>query len=558
MKVKNRSISGIVNKSMSLTILVLLLTQVALVVFIAFVNRDYKYKIAATAADKVEILFKNEFVQIESISENMIRNGCLKEYIADNSSEKIYDYLNIVKNQNEQFIYVAFVDNNEKDLRISNDISNDDYALLLEAVKKDEFIENRCIAVADTPYNEALLISRRDVEEFDFNELHKKSLGSLYICSKINLNKISSEINGGVNIRKITLVNTEQLKDINIKSERESVVISRPMLNYYIYLLCHPQGNSINNSYYKVCIFVMICEIFLLLAIILLFYRNFKKEVQQPINKLISYLDDDKIYNKKMTDIKGAEEIVHISTHIQKFIDKLLEQTRLIFNNQQEMYEMDILNREYKYEALQSQINPHFLYNTINCIHGMAGYYKIEPIMCICESMSSILRYSLNFEKCVTLSEEICIIEKYIDIMRLRFEKKFDVIIDIPDELGNFEIIRMSLQPAVENSFVHGVFYKNGNSGCLKIKAACEDDILIVTIRDNGVGISDEKLKLLNEQINEETKTHSYGLGLRNVNLRIKSEYGNDCGVFVDSRMNEYTEVSIKYRQKCGIENRNE
>ena len=547
-EVKNKSISEIINKSMSLTILVLLLTQIILVIFVAWVNRDYKYQIAATAADKVEMFFKNEFVQIEAISENMVRNDCIREYIADNSSTKIYDYLSIVKNKNDQFIYVTFVDNTGKDMRISNDISNSDYALFLDTIKKDVFMENRCIAVADPIYNEVLLISRRELEEFDFTELHKKSLGSLYICSKVNLNKIKSEINGGVNIQKAALVNAEYLT--NIQSERKFVAISRPMLNYYIYLLCYPQESGINGIYYKVCICIMICEIFLLLAIIILFYHKFKKEIQQPINKLISYLDDDKTYNKKMTDIKGAEEIVRISIHVQKFIDKLLEQTRLIFNNQQKMYEMDILNSEYKYKALQSQINPHFLYNTINCMHGMAGYYKIEPIMFICESMSSILRYSLGAEKYVTLSEEIDVIQKYIDIMRMRFEKNFDVIIDIPDELGNFEIIRMSMQPIVENSFSHGKFYKLGDNGQLKIKAECKDEILVITIRDNGKGMSGEKLELLNKQINEEDKTHSYGLGLRNVNLRIKSEYGDDCGIFIDSRINEYTEVKILCRRK--------
>lgn len=274
-------------------------------------------------------------------------------------------------------------------------------------------------------------------------------------------------------------------------------------------------------------------------------YKNFEY-AKESIN-----YDDYKNYNDKtVINIRGAKEIVRIGTHIQQYIDKMLDQTRLIFTNQQKMYEMEILNSEYRFEALKSQINPHFLYNAINCMHGMAGYYKIKPIMRICEGMSAILRYSLDTEKYVTLSEELGIIEKYIDIMRMRFDCDFKVAFDGTAELGGLWILKMSLQPFVENAFVHGEFYKAGADGRLAIKAKENNGRLIVSIIDNGKGISPEHLEILNSDINEKAEPgKSHGLGLRNVNLRIKSEYGEGCGVEIDSRQNEYTCISCCFKK---------
>ena len=546
---KKVSISHIFNKFIALIILVLLLTQAMLMTFIVFISRDYKHGIVNAAADKIYTILENEFIQIESISDNMIKNGCLVEYISDNTSKSIYYYLDVVKNKKEQFIYAVFVDSDGKDVRISNDISNNDYALLTERIKQGQFTEKRGIAIIDTPYKEALLISQREIEVFDFKELKMKQLGNVYLCSKVNLNKIVSELGGDVKI-----TNAEIVADENIpseKTEKGCILINKPILNYFLHVSGRPLAKGFNNNYYKVCIYVMLGEMFLLLAIIVLLYRNVKKKIQEPILSLTEYLDDCKTYNDKtVMDISGASEIVHICTHIQRFIDKLTEQTRLIFTNQQRMYEMEILNREYQYEALQSQINPHFLYNAINCIHGMAGYYKISSISRICEGMSAILRYSLDTEKYVTLSDELDIIKQYIEIMRLRLNADFEVKTDIAPELSNMQIIKMSLQPAVENAFVHGEFYKNKKRGSLEIKAEDESGMLVVSITDNGKGISPDRLLTLKREMNEKSASgKSHGLGLRNVNLRIKSEYGEEYGITVESIQNERTVVKCSFKK---------
>ena len=455
----------------------------------------------------------------------------------------------MVKNKKEQFIYAAFVDGSGKDMRISNDISNTDYAILLDTIKKGTFIENRAMSVINTPYKEALLVSRRTVERFDFDELKMKQLGCIYLCNKVNLNKITSMIDSDVEIRDVDIIGTEQVQSINVA--KDCVTINKPILNYYLHFSGKPTSGEINNNYYKICIGVMVGELLLLLIIIMLLYRSFTREIQKPIQTLIDFLDDYKNYNDKtVINIRGAKEIVHISTHIQQYIDKLLDQTRLIFANQQKMYEMEILNSEYRFEVLQSQINPHFLYNAINCMHGMAGYYKIKPIMRICEGMSAILRYSLDSEKYVTLSEELGIIEKYVDIMRMRFDCDFKVTFDGTDELGGLWIQKMSLQPFVENAFVHGEFYKAGADGRLEIKAAEKNGRLVISITDNGKGISPERLDILRCDINEKAKPgKSHGLGLRNVNLRIKSEYGKEYGIEIDSRQNKYTCISCYFKK---------
>lgn len=545
---EGKSISRIINKSIAMIIIVLLLTQGILLAFIAFISRDYKHGIANAAADKLYTILENEFTQIESISDNMVKNGCLVDFITDRQNNDIYDYLDVVKNNNDQFIYAVFLDAKQRDVQISNDISRSDYELLINTAKNGEFFENRGAAVIDTPYNEALLISKREIESFNFDELRMETLGSLYICSKINLNKIISEFEGDVDILSAEFV-SDNLSDI--RTEQGDIVINKPFLNYSVRCICRPRSGP-NTNYYKICIAVIFGEMFLLLAIILLLYRSFSSEIQRPIQELIRYLDDYEAYeDSKMIKVKGAKEIEHICTHIRSFAEKMHEQTRQIFTNQQKMYEMEILNSEYRYEALRSQINPHFLYNAINCMHGMAGYYKIPQIMRICEGMSAILRYSLDTSKYVTLSEEMDIIEKYIDIMRIRFDSDFETKIDIEPRLGRMRIIKMSLQPAVENAFIHGEFYKLKKKGVLEIKAKEDEERLIVTIVDNGKGITPGRLRRLRNDIDEQAETGTaHGLGLRNVNLRIKSEYGKDYGIEIDSCEGEYTAVRCNFKIK--------
>ncbi|WP_028611651.1 sensor histidine kinase [Paenibacillus harenae] len=206
------------------------------------------------------------------------------------------------------------------------------------------------------------------------------------------------------------------------------------------------------------------------------------------------------------------------------------------------------LQKKAELKMMQAQINPHFLYNTLNTIHAIAGLHRIDPISEMTKSLSSMYQYNIKSSDIVMLHQELEQIKNYINIQQIRFLDKFQVIYDIPDELSGFPILKFLIQPIVENAFYHGLEPK-GDKGTIKITAKKNGNILIIRVKDDGVGISEQKLKELNESFQQfnkieesEMKAH---FGLINVYARIKYYYGDHYWMSIESVRNEYTCVEM-------------
>jgi two-component system sensor histidine kinase YesM len=216
---------------------------------------------------------------------------------------------------------------------------------------------------------------------------------------------------------------------------------------------------------------------------------------------------------------------------------------------QTQIYETKISRHKAELSALQSQINPHFLYNTLECIRSIGAVYESQEIMDISIAMADIFRYSIKSNRFVKVKEEIEIIESYLKIMKLRFPKRINYEIDIKNQIKNKKIIKMLLQPIVENAFYHGLESKT-DGGKILIKAEIKDEDIIFLISDNGKGIKEEKLNLLNNSLNRVLKIEiedfkKHGIGILNINKRIKLNYGEEYGLKLDSKIDQGTEVEI-------------
>ena len=225
-------------------------------------------------------------------------------------------------------------------------------------------------------------------------------------------------------------------------------------------------------------------------------------------------------------------------------------------------YTSQIARRSAQLQALQSQINPHFLYNTLQVIGGLALRKNAPEIYSVTTALGDILRYSLNFtDETVSLAEELHYFESYLSIQKQRFGDKLHISIAVPGEIAAAPVPKLILQPILENSFQHGLPDKKA---CwdISIEAVRRDGRLEITVSDNGVGRPQEKLAELRETL----RTANYGglrsgrhIGLANVNMRIRLRDGGDpFGVDIQSVEGEGTVVTLVLRDRLGEEGNNE
>lgn len=260
--------------------------------------------------------------------------------------------------------------------------------------------------------------------------------------------------------------------------------------------------------------------------------RTFK-----PIQSIIEAIGSDFSGEKELgIDNEISFIINNINSTIQ---DKRLAEVEL-------EQRVALINNAYT-AALQAQINPHFLYNTLETINFMAyRHFKAKnDISDITVSLSKMLRIGLDSEtKIVPLSTEKEHLELYIKIMELRYPGKCGFVFDIPEELCGCMVVKLMLQPIVENAFQHGI-RPSGRKGTIKISARAEGQRLIFKISDDGVGMDGETLKSVRKILSSDVYLSSKHIGINNVNRRIKLLLGTEYGLSVESERGAGTTVTI-------------
>ncbi len=211
-------------------------------------------------------------------------------------------------------------------------------------------------------------------------------------------------------------------------------------------------------------------------------------------------------------------------------------------------YQMGIELKSAEYKALQSQINPHFLYNTLDMISWLSYQNKSEEITSVVYALANFYKLSLNKGKdIVTLSDEINHLTYFMKIQEFRFSGKIKLNIDVPPELLQYSIPKITLQPIVENALFHGILEKKSKSGSITVTGKRENELICLQITDDGIGIPSEQLKGLLEDKNhletpDETGSH---YGLHNINRRIRLQYGEAYGLSFESISGKGTTVSL-------------
>lgn len=269
-----------------------------------------------------------------------------------------------------------------------------------------------------------------------------------------------------------------------------------------------------------------------------------------PIRQISAFAHET-IYNRRKSSLQITvrNELLPMVESLNWMLEQKEESTRKIFETQQKLYEAEKAEKQAKLDSLQAQIHPHFLYNTLECIRSIAEAKGVQEISEISSAMAKMFRYSIGGDPWSTLAEELEIVKAYFRIISIRFRGKYRLSLQCPAEYGDCRMIRMILQPLVENAVIHGLEKRRGE-GEVNIRCEKTDGFLYLWVSDNGKGIEKEELEQIREQM--EYPVSDSSVGIFNTVKRLKNRYGKEAKLEIDSVFQEGTVIFVcfPYREE--------
>ena len=277
-----------------------------------------------------------------------------------------------------------------------------------------------------------------------------------------------------------------------------------------------------------------------MLPIIFVATYALSKKIVKPIDRLMGHMNV--ISTGEFIPIEKSSDYVELNTFTLEFNTMIDEINKLI----NDVYKMEIANKESQLMALQQRINPHFLFNSLQLIQSMAVLNQTEEIKQMAKSLGFLFRYAIvNSENLASIEEEVQHLRHYMEVQTKWFYKNCSYEVKIDNGILDCKIPRLTLQPIIENIFRHG--FRNEEEGQIVISGYKMDSYVIIQVRDNGVGISDERIMEIKGDL-EQLKESKEGkhIGLRNVHKRLVLKFGEQYGISLKSKKDSWTEITLK------------
>lgn len=431
------------------------------------------------------------------------------------------------------------------------------YSVLKEAAEKQPQIVYALDPETSSETGAALLIARMLVNEPQNG----------YVVIRIEQNEIVDRVSGNINSRDGFMLTNEFLRPyclIGIAEDGETLSTIRNNLmkgalynagvesNVYIeeigstgllgiYLTPPALDDSAARVGYQIILIQALISVVVCLAVASRMSTYFSKPIRQMAQAMKRFRKGD---FETRIELEREDEFEQLATGFNKMTTQLNQ-------TMEERVEAEHKVNETRIQMMQAQLNPHFLYNTLDTIKWVAKANQVPEVATLSASLASILRTSISEKQFCKLGQEIALVENYCDIQKIRFDDSFDLTVDLPDALEDAIIPKLILQPIVENAIIHGLEGRTDGhiwitargwgepEGITDVKGpgkkASQDtginsgtDLLEITIRDNGAGISEEVVEAL---ANDDPSTLEGHLGLNNVNTIIRLYYGKEYGV---------------------------
>ncbi|MGX7131644.1 sensor histidine kinase [Enterococcus songbeiensis] len=273
-----------------------------------------------------------------------------------------------------------------------------------------------------------------------------------------------------------------------------------------------------------------------------------------------------KRYSKQVTSIVNVTESVsegnlkmRIDTsHVQDELYDLASAINFMVGSLdqyiKDIYVLEIKQRDANMRALQSQINPHFLYNTLEYIRMYALSRQQEELADVVFAFSALLRNNTTQEKTTTLEKELSFCEKYVYLYQMRYPDRIAYHFTIDDALKKIVLPKFTIQPLIENYFVHGIDYTR-NDNAVSVKVFKKETQVVIQVSDNGKGMDAEQLQKVREKLKEPDVDMSTSIGLRNVHERLQNYFGPSYSLEVESSLETGTKITIQFSEEGAFDN---
>lgn len=330
------------------------------------------------------------------------------------------------------------------------------------------------------------------------------------------------------------------ISDFKIPAGRESRVFFQVNQNRYnlsVYALM-PQSLLVANQRSLTFNLMVIAVVMLVITLIATYFCS--KSLTKPLEELTRTTERIKNGEKELRVLVKNED--EIGTLAKRF-NEMLDQMEVLISRE---YETKLLLNRAEYNAMQAQINPHFLYNTLDTMSSIAQIRHCEEVSRLSQSLSNIFRYSLDMKNPFsTVSKEIVHLKNYIYVMNVRMQDNVVYEFDIDDEALKDTVPRICIQPLVENALNHGLRNVRGEKRVV-ISAVAKEDKLVIRVEDNGIGLDNaSELNRIMEENNLDLVEKGNSIGLININARVKMLYGNCYGVRIESEAGAGARVSL-------------
>lgn len=416
--------------------------------------------------------------------------------------------------------------------------------------------------VRSTNSNKFIIVLKIDIpEEYLFNLIKNEGKNKrIYLIDDKNKIITSTDRKSiGKNISQVNTFNGIELKKYPQRQKLNKVIDDE---NYEININHYNDKSSIDN--WKIVSMVsselltrtfndiasyglIVCgiSIFITIIFVLLFSNTLTKRLRK-LARNMGKIRDGKF--EVLVDSDSKDEIGELTSGFKLMIHRINSLIEEVYKSEVRVKDLIIKKKESEIRALQSQINPHFLFNTMESIRMNLLKKQDRETANIVQSFAKLLRKSIDWSnEIMTLKQELDLVETYLIIQKYRYRDKLDYIFKIDESLYEYPIIKFSLQPLVENSIFHGIEMKEDN-GVVIISAEKQEYGVKITIRDDGVGITEEKLKKLRQRLASGVQNQDgASIGIINVDQRIKLFYGEEYGININSSfgLGTCTEITL-------------
>ena len=340
-------------------------------------------------------------------------------------------------------------------------------------------------------------------------------------------------------VNKITENSSEsnQSFEITIAGEKNLTAYS-PINEADWYIVSTIPYSYLNRETGQIAEEIMLLSLIIFILAVFLSYL-FTRSISAPLNNLVSAMNKVEAgdLDVQLEDNRAQDELAEASCNFNHMVGELNELV-------EDVKEKEKQKNNLEFKALQAQINPHFLSNILNTARLLADMQDADNLENYLSSVIKLLHLSMsNKEDFITVEKEVEYLKSYLNIQQFRLHNKFDSKFEIEEKLMDYKIPKFLLQPVVENAIIHGISNKSGQ-GLIEIKGFSQNEQIIFSITDDGIGMNEEEINdLLNNRT--ENKTQFSGIGIKNVEERIKLHFGEQYGLEIESFKDHFTTVKI-------------